>query len=82
MQEGNYKIATGLYKRVIDFLKDETDMTDEAGEKRNTLLVAAHLNVAMCALKTNNHIETRKHCNEALELSPKNVKGLFRRGQV
>ena len=57
-------------------------MKDEAGEKRKSLLLAAHLNVAMCALKVNNHFETRKHCDEALELDPKNEKGLFRRGQV
>lgn len=67
---------------MIDFLKDETDMKDEQGEKRKALLLAAHLNVAMCALKTNDHFDARMHCNEALELSPKNEKGLFRRGQV
>ena len=67
---------------MIDFLKDETDMKDEAGEKRKALLLAAHLNVAMCALKISNDFEARKHCNKALWLNPKNEKGLFRRGQV
>jgi FK506-binding protein 4/5 len=45
-------------------------------------MLAAYLNQAMCCLKLNDFCATREHCQKALEMDPKNEKGLFRLGQV
>jgi FK506-binding protein 4/5 len=45
-------------------------------------MLAAYLNQAMCCLKLNDFCATRDHCHKALEMNPKNEKGLFRMGQV
>ena len=46
------------------------------------MLLAAHLNQAMCCLKNNDFTTTRDHCTKALEMDSKNEKGLFRLGQA
>ena len=48
----------------------------------NPLKCIGHLNAAMCQLKRKQYAEARKHCDNALEIDSRNVKGLFRRGQV
>ncbi|XP_046632357.1 peptidyl-prolyl cis-trans isomerase FKBP4-like [Daphnia pulicaria] len=45
-------------------------------------MLAAYLNQAMCCLKLNDFCATRDHCHKALEMDPKNEKGLFRMGQA
>lgn len=57
-------------------------LKDEKAKERESLLLAAHLNQAMCCLKVNDFSATRDHCTKALEMDPKNEKGLFRMGQV
>lgn len=44
--------------------------------------MAAYLNAALCMLKLNENREAVEQCEKALEIDPKNEKGLFRRGQV
>jgi len=82
VKAGKYKIAVRYYKRIVDYLKSEESMKDEEGEKRMTLLLAAHLNLAMCYLKLSEDLEACRSCDEALILDPKSEKGLFRRGMV
>jgi Tfp pilus assembly protein PilF len=55
---------------------------DEKATEREQLMLAAYLNQAMCCLKLNDFCATRDHCHKALEMDPKNEKGLFRMGQV
>jgi len=81
-KEGKYKMAWKHYQKVIDLLKEASDFKNEEAETRKTMLLAVHLNLAMCALKVDNHFEAQKHCDEALELSPQNEKGLYRRGMA
>lgn len=57
-------------------------LKDEKAAERDQLMLAAYLNQAMCCLKLNDFSATRDHCGKALELDPKNEKGLFRLGQV
>lgn len=60
-----------------DSLKEETQV-----EKRRTFLLAAHLNIAMCALKLNNDADVVTHAEKALEFDAKSEKAYFRRGLV
>lgn len=61
---------------LLDVYKDEEKVI------ANPLKCIGHLNAAMCQLKMNLCGGARKHCDKALEIDNKNIKGLFRRGQV
>ena len=63
-------------------LKNEDSLKGDEGDKRNALLLAAHLNLAMCHLKQSNNVDAILSCDEALKVDTKNEKGLFRRGTV
>jgi Tfp pilus assembly protein PilF len=47
--------------------------------ERKTLLLVGYLNLALCHLKLQDHVEARDQCNKALKLDPSSEKGLFRR---
>lgn len=79
---GKYKIAVRYYKQIIDYLKNEESLNGEDGEKRKALMLAAHLNLAMCYLKLSEDVDACRSCDDALALDPKNEKGLFRRGMA
>ena len=66
----------------MDYLKNEESLKDEEAEKRKSLVLAAHLNLAMCYLKLAEDVDACRSCDEALTLDPKSEKGLFRRGMV
>jgi len=51
-------------------------------KKKNALLLAGYLNLAACYLKLENYPEVIQNCEKALEIDPKNSKGLFRKGQA
>lgn len=74
-------LAIKVYQKVFKYLNVESDFTDLKKEK-DSLLVAAHLNLALCYLKTNENILAKEECVKALELDPQNEKALFRRGQA
>ena len=67
------------YERMINLLdvyKEEEKII------ANPMKCIGHLNAAMCQLKLKEYTEAKNNCNKALELESKNIKGLFRRGQV
>ena len=76
---GEYGKALHQYERMIKVLDV---FNDEEKEKCNPKKCIAHLNAAMCNLKVLNFFNAREQCDKALKIESKNVKGLFRRGQV
>ena len=81
-QDGNYKVAIKYYEKCQRNLEFETTLQGEDEEKRKEIVAVAHLNMAMCYLKTEEFVKVREHCDKALELDDKCVKAYFRRGQV
>lgn len=76
-----YNLALKQYAKILSLLEFEKSLKDEQKiQEREQLLLAAHLNQAMCCLKSNDFNSTRDHCNKALEMDDKNEKGLFRLG--
>lgn len=71
-----------FYKKVKKYLEYETDLQAENKEKRDSLMLATHLNIAMCLIKMENYMEARQECDKALELDEKNVKAFFRKATV
>lgn len=80
--KGNYSRALENYRKIVSMLEYETSgLKDDEAQERNQLLLAAHLNIAMCNLKVSSFCEAEQECDEALKIDPKNVKAIFRRGQ-
>ncbi|CAK9114771.1 unnamed protein product [Durusdinium trenchii] len=74
IKAGKYAEALKSYSRAIDNLKMF------AGEDVSQLRLSLLLNSAMCHLKQKDPQKTLEVCEEALQISPKSVKALFRRG--
>lgn len=50
--------------------------------KRDSLLLAAYLNLAMCHIKLEKFLTVKENCEKALALDSKSEKAYFRRGTV
>jgi len=75
-----YEVALRYYKRVVELIGAEDTLEEQEAEQRVKLLLASHLNSAMCHLKMNSNEDAIESCNEAIKLDAKSEKGLFRRG--
>ncbi|KAG8190375.1 hypothetical protein JTE90_022019 [Oedothorax gibbosus] len=81
-KDGKFEIASKQYKKITNFLHYETGAEEEKSEKSNSILNAGYLNLAACYLKLERYDEVVQSCEKALEIDPKNAKGLFRKGQA
>jgi tetratricopeptide (TPR) repeat protein len=81
-KEGKYTSAVKKYKKIVDYLQNEVYDLEEEKASANKFLLAAHLNLAACYLKTKEFKNAIESCNKALELDAKNEKGLFRMAQA
>jgi len=82
MQAGKFKVARFQYGRIVEFLQFADTLEGEFSVERDRLLLAGHLNSAMCYLKLGNNVAARESANRALELNASSEKALFRRGMV
>ncbi|XP_076471077.1 peptidyl-prolyl cis-trans isomerase FKBP4-like [Babylonia areolata] len=81
-KKGNYQRALTIYEKIVRFLDHETSgLKGTEPQDRLQLLLAAHLNMAMCYLKLHNLRKAEEACEKALEMDSNNIKALFRRGQ-
>lgn len=74
--------AVTNYATILEYLDSETTLEGEEKDKRDALVLAAHLNLAACELRLGNDAKVIEHCNGALELNKDNSKAYFRRAQV
>lgn len=78
---GRYDTAKKSYDRAVAFFDSPTsELSPELKTQVNELLVQCHLNLAMCYEKLGEVQKTMTHCKKALEISPSNVKALYRQG--
>ena len=64
-------------------MENASDIEEENDKKKkDALLLAAHLNMALCYLKQGEQVKAENSCDAALALDKDNVKAYFRRGQV
>lgn len=78
LKESKLLLALKKYNRAKGFLTGFVKETDESKQ----LQIAVHSNLSLLYQKQNNNDEVLANCNKVLELDPKNIKALYRRGQV
>lgn len=80
-RDKNYEQAAKLYKRALKLL-ESWEHSDEDEPACKALLVALGNNVANVQLKLQQYKEARQSSLEVLQLDPKNVKAMYRIGQI
>lgn len=78
-KKGKYALALKQYKRVTQLVGPFLE-TEKRNEKKDSLLLAAYLNLAMTCLKLEKPCQAIDNCDKALEMDSKSVKAYFRRG--
>jgi tetratricopeptide (TPR) repeat protein len=84
-QEKNYSQAFKLYHRslcyILNLINEEpTSEHNELLEKFNQLILSIYSNMSACQLVYDNNLNVIENCSSALEINPKFVKALYRRG--
>lgn len=78
---GRYGAARKSYDRAVAFFDSPTsELSPELKSQVNELLLQCHLNLAMSLERMGETRKVMNHCNKALEISPSNVKALYRQG--
>jgi len=81
-QTGNLVYAVKLYEKSASYIEYDSEFTEEEKSKRNGLMLSLKLNLALCYLKMADPAGVITECDKALEIDPKNEKGLYRKGQA
>ena len=80
---GKWAKAAKLYKKITSYLEFEGDFKEEElRKKRDVVILAAHLNLALCHLKTGDFKAAIEAADKALTFDKSNEKALFRRAQA
>jgi FKBP-type peptidyl-prolyl cis-trans isomerase len=77
---GKFKAARFHYGRIVEYLQYSDTLEGDDLVQRNSLILAAHLNLALCHIKLGNPEAAKQSASKALEVDGKNEKALFRRG--
>ncbi|GAB9475549.1 Peptidyl-prolyl cis-trans isomerase fkbp8 [Globisporangium polare] len=80
-QEKNYEQAAKLYKRALKLLETWEHSEDDA-QKCKDLLIALGNNVGNVQFRLKQYTEARQSSLEVLQLDPRNVKAMYRMGQI
>ncbi|KAL3842599.1 hypothetical protein ACJMK2_020592 [Sinanodonta woodiana] len=80
LKEQNYKQAEKFYEKIVNLLEYTTSLSEENKPKRDNLLLAAHLNLALTYIKMENYESCSAHCEKALKLDPNSEKAFYRQG--
>lgn len=75
-----YQLALAKYRRAVALVEHEDNLQGEQKERRNAVLLALQLNLALCHLKVDDPLEAIRACDRALNIDPRSEKGFFRRG--
>ncbi|XP_051890941.1 peptidyl-prolyl cis-trans isomerase FKBP5-like isoform X1 [Pristis pectinata] len=81
-KRGKYEQAQIQYKKIVLWLDQAYGLTEEDNQSAKALVLAAHLNMAMCCLKLNEFLKAMESCDKALEIDRVNEKALYRRGEA
>jgi FK506-binding protein 4/5 len=81
-RQSKWKRAHKKYKKAAGFIEAGYSMKDEEKAEADPLKLVCHLNMAACNLKLKEYKSVLEDCKKALEIEPKNIKALFRRGQA
>lgn len=79
-KSNRFNLAIKVYQKVLKYLSVDTDFENDLKLEKNNLELTTHLNLALCYLKTNEHLLAKESCDKVLELDSQNEKALFRRG--
>lgn len=80
-QEKNYEQAAKLYKRALKLL-ETWEHSEEDAQKCKDLLIALGNNVGNVQFRLKQYTEARQSSLEVLQLDPRNVKAMYRMGQI
>lgn len=79
----DYAAAVRKYEKALRYIGEETpELTEEERIKCDEARLPCRLNKAACLLQLKRYSEAAEECAEALEISPKDVKALFRKAQA
>ncbi|XP_059828751.1 peptidyl-prolyl cis-trans isomerase FKBP5-like isoform X2 [Hypanus sabinus] len=81
-KRGKYEQAQIQYRKIVAWLDQYYGLSEEDSWSAKALVLAAHLNMAMCCLKLNDYLKAVKSCDKALEIDRLNEKALYRRGEA
>ncbi|KAK2862043.1 hypothetical protein Q5P01_001576 [Channa striata] len=79
---GRYYQAVVQYQRIISWLEMECGSGIETQKKIQDFVLTAHLNLALCFLRTKEFSQVVDNCNKVIEIDKHNEKALYRRGEA
>ncbi|XP_072109370.1 peptidyl-prolyl cis-trans isomerase FKBP5-like isoform X1 [Mobula birostris] len=81
-KRGKYEQAQIQYRKIVAWLDQRYGLSGEDSWSAKALVLAAHLNVAICCLKLNDYLKAVESCDKALAIDRLNEKALYRRGEA
>jgi len=79
-QNNQVDIAIRKYEKAMKYLDGNHKFSEEEKEQINNLKLPIQINLSLCYFKINDVKKSLDYANKALEIDPRNVKGLYRRG--